>query len=155
MKKGFTLIELLVVIAIIGILAAVGIPTYNGFSERVKVEVAKVQHLFITKFITLQFAQCDIDRNHIILLNPLLSEVSVPERYPCTLSPSKYDSALAKHFSLTNTNTWSGKDCCLETWRPPIIGQTTIRSGGHPASIIIKTNIGVEIISTTLFNEAY
>ena len=31
--KGFTLIELLVVIAIIGILAAVGIPSYQGYVE--------------------------------------------------------------------------------------------------------------------------
>ena len=155
MKKGFTLIELLVVIAIIAILAAVGIPIYNGFSEKVKVEVAKVQHLFITKFITLQFTQCDIDRNYIVLLNPLLSKVSVIERFACTLGPNKYDHALAQHFSLTNKNAWSGKDCCLNTYRDPTIGKTTINGGSHPASIIIKTNIGTEIISTLLFNEAY
>lgn len=34
--KGFTLIELLVVIAIIGILAAVGIPSYNGHIQNAR-----------------------------------------------------------------------------------------------------------------------
>ena len=52
MKKGFTLIELLVVVAIIGILAAVGVVAYNGYTSSAKKSAAKANHESVVKYIT-------------------------------------------------------------------------------------------------------
>jgi prepilin-type N-terminal cleavage/methylation domain-containing protein len=41
MQKGFTLTELLVVIAILGIISAVGIPQYQGYSATAQSTIAK------------------------------------------------------------------------------------------------------------------
>ena len=50
-NKGFTLIELLVVVAIIGILAAVGVVAYNGYTGAAKIAVVKSNHKMATKYI--------------------------------------------------------------------------------------------------------
>ena len=60
-QKGFTLIELLVVVAIIGILAAVGVVAYNGYTSSAKDTVLKNNHKTIIKIIQEDFVKCEID----------------------------------------------------------------------------------------------
>ncbi len=48
-QKAFTLIELLVVVAIIGILAAVGVVAYNGYTADAKRNATILNHKNLTK----------------------------------------------------------------------------------------------------------
>ena len=60
LNKGFTLIELLVVVAIIGILAAVGVVFFGGFTAGAKASAVKANHASVVKFISTKIKECNI-----------------------------------------------------------------------------------------------
>jgi type IV pilus assembly protein PilA len=56
--KAFTLIELLVVVAIIGILAAVGVVAYNGYTGAAKRNATISNHTNVVKFLEMNLMKC-------------------------------------------------------------------------------------------------
>ena len=60
-QKAFTLIELLVVVAIIGILAAVGVVAYNGYTKSAKVGSTKANHKNVCKWTNSELMKCNLD----------------------------------------------------------------------------------------------
>ena len=59
-RNGFTLIELLVVVAIIGILAAVGVVAYNGYTNSAKAAVVKANHKMMVSYFQTQLTMCEL-----------------------------------------------------------------------------------------------
>ena len=62
-SKGFTLIELLVVVAIIGILAAVGVVAYNGYTASAKKNAVKTMHAQTLKYVSAEIQKCTLEGN--------------------------------------------------------------------------------------------
>ena len=65
--KGFTLIELLVVVAIIGILAAVGVVAYNGYTGAAKKNAIKSNFKMTAKYASAELMKCQIGEDNIFI----------------------------------------------------------------------------------------
>ena len=66
-RNGFTLIELLVVVAIIGILAAVGVVAYNGYTASAKRNAIKSNFKLVEKYVSAELMKCQIGHTDIFI----------------------------------------------------------------------------------------
>ena len=65
-RKGFTLIELLVVVAIIGILAAVGVVAYNGYTGAAKKSATEANHKMAVKYVSSELMKCELGNEYVM-----------------------------------------------------------------------------------------
>jgi len=77
-NRAFTLIELLVVVAIIGILAAVGVVAYNGYTKSAKEKVTESNFNNINKVLVLEFMNCELDSSKLIFNSHSCSNSNAP-----------------------------------------------------------------------------
>ena len=80
--KAFTLIELLVVVAIIGILAAVGVVAYNGYTSSAKIQTVKSNHKSVVKYVNSELMKCLIGAE----LQPIILKQSNSSQYAKVIS---------------------------------------------------------------------
>ena len=140
-KKGFTLIELLVVVAIIGILAAVGIPIFQGFMATAKINASTENHSRAKDMVTAYFAKCSTGTATIALKT---NSTTTFTDVACNSSMSSFADYWSKHF---NNDGWQnpyskGSTFAKKANGAGALGEMRFWYSGN--SLTINTNVGDE-----------
>ena len=124
-QKGFTLIELLVVVAIIGILAAVGVVAYNGYTSSAKRAVTEANHKLILNTMINEIQLCEADPSAGLLDKKL----NCSDVYTHTNNYGKVTSIMSAHFNSIIKNAFNSN---LSSTFPGRYQGNCVTSGSQP-----------------------
>ena len=132
-QKAFTLIELLVVVAIIGILAAVGVVAYNGYTYSARVAVAKNNFQKVVKTIQAEMIKCELGQSQVM---GFISCSLTPEQRRSALTSSSNTAKIQSFFSGMQNPYCGNLHQCAAPEDPPTYPGTP----GAPGVIGIESN---------------
>jgi len=94
-RSAFTLIELLIVVAILGILAAVGIPMYQGYQSSAKYNASLANFNNASSFISAEVTKCGISD---VMKLKQSAGAGATSLTPCQLTAGGLTTKLIAHF---------------------------------------------------------
>ena len=100
LQQGFTLIELLVVIAIIGVLAAIGLPMYQGYQANAKVQAVNQSFANAKSFMAAEITKCQSGGT---LTQPATPSTAVDCTSAASRTPANYVTHFANYFGQLST----------------------------------------------------
>ena len=138
-QKAFTLIELLVVVAIIGILAAVGVVAYNGYTGAAKASATKLNHKLVLKYVQSELMKCELGETYVMNNNLQCSKT----RQGQAVTKATIDSLVIKNpYKTTQSGIFWGQlptGICKDIGNQ---GRTSIIDFGNSIQIITCVKIG-------------